>query len=107
MKDCDIEVEKENEEIDTLFGSGYLADKRTIDWMSRNTDKVFGFSPLVRFSWTPAQQAMMKHCAHVKWCRYGDDDDEVEPDTKQTHLNFINPRYRYFTQNDMEIVEEF
>jgi ribonuclease H2 subunit A len=102
----EIEIE-EIKEMDRSFGSGYLADQRTVDWMSRNTDKIFGFSSLVRFSWTPAQKAMLAHCSHVKWCRYGDDDDEVQADEKQTHLNFGNPRYRYFSQNDMEVVEDF
>lgn len=104
-----VEDTKVDDETDLLFGSGYLADKRTVDWMSRNTDKVFGFPSLVRFSWTPAQQAIVKHCSHVKWCRYGDDDDEVVPDEKQTHLNFTKgyqSRYRYYTQNDMTLVTD-
>lgn len=73
--------------------------------MSRNSDKVFGFPNLVRFSWGPTQKAMQKSAVPVKWCRYGDDDDE-EQDEKQTHLNF-STRYRYFTRNDMEVVQDF
>jgi hypothetical protein len=46
----------------------------------------------------------------ISRCRYGDDDDDVVPDEKQTHLNFTKgyqQRYRYFSQNDITHVEDF
>ena len=39
-------------------------------------------------------------------CRYGEDDDDDQQDITQTRLNF-STRFRYFTENDMERVDEF
>lgn len=36
---------------DTNWGSGYPGDERTKQWLKANSNKVFGFPSLVRFSW--------------------------------------------------------
>lgn len=38
-------------------------------------------------------------------CRYGEDDDD-EADAQQGRLKFAS-RYRYYDENDMDIVEDF
>jgi len=51
---------------DKSYGSGYLADPKTKEWIPNNIDKVFGFPSIVRFSWTPSQQAMKKKLRRCK-----------------------------------------
>jgi len=96
-------IEEDFEDRD--FGSGYLADQKTVNWVVRNCDKVFAFPTLVRFSWKPSQVAMKQSAVKVKWCKYGDDDDD-EIDANQVRLNFPT-RFRYFTENEMDIVYDF
>lgn len=49
------------------FGSGYPSDQRTADWIKANTDSIFGFPSIVRFSWSTAREQMDKQCAVVTW----------------------------------------
>jgi ribonuclease H2 subunit A len=37
-------------------------------WLKENSDRVFGFPSLIRFSWAPAKDAMEKTCVPVLWC---------------------------------------
>jgi len=90
---------------DKNYGSGYLGDQKTVNWVARNCDKVFGFPTLVRFSWAPTQTAMAQSSVKVKWCKYGDDDGD-EIDASQVRLNFPT-RFRYFNENEMDIVYDF
>jgi ribonuclease H2 subunit A len=36
-------------------------------WLKENSDPVFGFPSLVRFSWSTARELMDKACVQVKW----------------------------------------
>eukprot|EP01128_Nolandella_sp_AFSM9_P000203 TRINITY_DN10381_c0_g1_i1.p1 TRINITY_DN10381_c0_g1~~TRINITY_DN10381_c0_g1_i1.p1 ORF type:complete len:289 (-),score=59.31 TRINITY_DN10381_c0_g1_i1:106-849(-) len=87
------------------FGSGYFADPKAKKWWASQVEPIFGFPDLVRFSYRPSLLAMEKGCAKVKWCRYAEDDDE-EADAQQGRLKFAT-RYRYFDDNDMDIVTDF
>ncbi len=38
-------------ENNSVIGSGYPGDPKTVAWLANNQDKVFGFPNFVRFSW--------------------------------------------------------
>lgn len=107
------------------WGSGYPGDARTRNWMKNNIDKVFGFPNVVRFSWKPCVQILNSAAVSVD---FGDDNSELmfegaTPSKKtpsrrnslsanrasdQSKLQFgANKRYRFFDQNDMEVVTDF
>jgi ribonuclease H2 subunit A len=50
---------------DREFGCGYPSHPETVSWLTRNTDPVFGFPTLVRFSWETAKKKMNEGCAAV------------------------------------------
>lgn len=51
----------------TNFGSGYPSDARCSDWLKGNSDVIFGFPSIVRFSWSTARDFMEKECVKVVW----------------------------------------
>eukprot|EP00842_Homolaphlyctis_polyrhiza_P004920 jgi/Hompol1/5429/HPOL_004506-RA len=59
------------------FGSGYPGDAVTVAWLKSTIDPVFGFTKLVRFSWSTADKLMDEHCVLVLW------EHEAEPDSNQ------------------------
>lgn len=110
------------------WGSGYPADARTRTWMKKNIDKVFGFPDVMRFSWKPCAQILGSAAVPVD---FGDNltDADMEggstPSAKrtssrknslsssrapdQTRLQFGSgaQRFRFFTVNDMQVVNDF
>lgn len=73
---------RENPDIaDTETGSGYPADPKTKNFMSSTLDPVFGFSGLVRFSWSTASNILDNRAYPVTW---EDDGDEEEGKNKKT-----------------------
>jgi ribonuclease H2 subunit A len=61
-----------------VFGSGYPSDPKTVSWMSSNTDTVFGFPNVIRFSWAPVR-TIMKESTEVANVEWSDDEDEDAP----------------------------
>lgn len=47
-------------------GSGYPADPATVAWLRNNMDKLFGWGPLVRYSWSTARD-MLDDALSVEW----------------------------------------
>lgn len=47
--------------------SGYPSDVRTTEWLRRNLDKMFGWGPLVRYSWSTAKEIIEAQGYRVKW----------------------------------------
>jgi len=113
------------------WGSGYPGDARTRTWMKGNIDKVFGFPNVMRFSWKPCVQILQSAAVAVD---FGDDVSEMDYEgggsgggsgtpkrtpsrrnsmsssraADQKKLQFGVPqRYRFFAQNDMEVVTDF
>lgn len=107
------------------WGSGYPGDARTRGWMKNNIDKVFGFPNVMRFSWKPCVQILQSAAVPVE---FGDDVSEADYEgggtpkktpsrrnsmsssraVDQKKLQFGGPqRYRFFAQNEMEIVSDF
>merc|ERR1712183_956708 len=59
-------------------GSGYPGDQKSIDWMRKNFDPVFGFPQFVRFSWGTAKKIIEKNGVGLE---FESDDDEENEDT--------------------------
>jgi ribonuclease H2 subunit A len=99
----------------TNFGSGYPGDARCSDWLKGNSDGVFGFPSLVRFSWSTARDLMEKECVKVEWEE--DEDDQGLPAGTASIEAFIRPkpgapkkarkRAKYFQTRGMETVGDF
>jgi ribonuclease H2 subunit A len=87
------------------FGSGYTSDPVTKQWLNSNIDHVFGYPTVTRFSWSTTQKLLDRAAVRVLW-----DDDEHEDDYQ---LLFKPPprtntdRYRFFTENSLDQVDEF
>uniref|UniRef100_A0A5S6QLL5 Ribonuclease n=1 Tax=Trichuris muris TaxID=70415 RepID=A0A5S6QLL5_TRIMR len=58
------------------IGSGYPSDPATVEYLQASVDPVFGFNPLVRFSWSTVKQLLQKKAVPVTW-----EDDEEEAKT--------------------------
>lgn len=48
-------------------GSGYPSDPRTVRWLQGNLDPVFGYSRLVRFSWSSCARILDERGIPVEW----------------------------------------
>jgi len=61
----------------TLWGSGYPSDPKTVAWLKTNTNQVFGYPNVVRFSWAPVKALLkdLPEVANVEWS----DDEEEDP----------------------------
>lgn len=51
---------------DTM-GSGYPSDPNTKAWLVKNTNTVFGFPHIVRFSWETTRTVLARECADVQF----------------------------------------
>jgi ribonuclease H2 subunit A len=76
------------------FGCGYPSDPKTKKWMENNSDPVFGYPNLVRFSWKTTTNFLKGKVCTLKWENYEEDEDPgktrqkyVDPE-KQSKLNF-------------------
>lgn len=63
------------------WGSGYPADSRTTNWLKSNTDKVFGWGHMVRYSWNTSKDLLDKSGVQVEWT-----DDFVKKNKKITRF---------------------
>lgn len=59
-RDISLKTQLEN------CGSGYPADPATVAWLRGNIDKLFGWGPLVRYSWSTARD-MLDKALSVEW----------------------------------------
>lgn len=50
-----------------VHASGYPGDEATVTWLREHLDPVFGFPPIVRFSWGTSRELVERHCLPVKW----------------------------------------
>ncbi|KAJ5070027.1 ribonuclease h2 subunit a [Anaeramoeba ignava] len=54
-----------NINIDRAFGLGYTSESAVTNWMKKNSDFVFGFPTIIRFSWKTTILFMQKNCAKI------------------------------------------
>lgn len=47
------------------WGSGYPSDPKTVEWMKTNTDMVFGYPSVIRFSWAPVRNLLKDQVARA------------------------------------------
>lgn len=76
----DAMVEALTEQVGTTsFGSGYPSDPACKQWLKDQTTVIpplFGFSPIVRFSWGPAKQQLLQSDGAVAVEFVGDNEEE-------------------------------
>jgi len=59
----------------TAWGSGYPSDPKTVAWLAANTDPVFGYGNVVRFSWAPVR-TLLRDSAEVVAVEWSDDESD-------------------------------
>ncbi|KAH3677612.1 hypothetical protein WICMUC_001715 [Wickerhamomyces mucosus] len=53
---------------DLQWGSGYPSDPKTSKWLNSSVDKLFGWSPMVRYSWQTSKDSLSKNGGYdVEW----------------------------------------
>jgi ribonuclease H2 subunit A len=52
---------------DAECGCGYPSDPKTVAWLKANMDPVFGFSNLVRFSWSSCERLLDADGVKFEW----------------------------------------
>lgn len=120
----------EFEEIGTsfskVFGSGYPGDPGTKKWLKTNLDPVFGYPSIIRFSWKTCDKLLEDNTFRVSWKDDAGDEDEdwnkgtkrkksprksvgiVSDPNKRLHKSqALKDRYRYFGDNNIELVTDF
>jgi len=93
-------------EISHNFGSGYPSDPTTKRWLQQNLDPVFGYPSLIRFSWKTCSAILKKSAVPVQWDLYGEEEDEGYSSTVRPIKDKAD-RYRFFAENNMELVMDF
>jgi len=76
---------REDDSIETEYGSGYPNDPITKKWLATNVDQVFGFPQLVRFSWSTAKQMLESKALTVEW----EETEETENPNEQKIFKFF------------------
>ncbi|KAF9975032.1 Ribonuclease H2 subunit A [Actinomortierella ambigua] len=56
------------------FGSGYPSDPKTVQWLKKNMDPIFGYPNIVRFSWGTCKTLLDAHGTAVRWPNEDEDD---------------------------------
>ena len=70
------------------LGSGYPADERTQKWLQENCHPIFGYSDLIRFSWSTTTELLKERSINIKWPH-----EEKEEDKNQQALTaFFAPQ---------------
>jgi len=90
--------------VSTRFGSGYPSDPTTKEWLRNNMDPVFGFPSLLRFSWKTSSVLLEQGAVDIFWDQ-GDMEEEGNYDDYK--VKDRADRYRYFAENNMELVMDF
>ncbi|KAK9240340.1 ribonuclease HII-domain-containing protein [Lipomyces kononenkoae] len=57
---------KYRDESDGTWGSGYPSDGKTTKWLKDSLDPIFGWGPVVRFSWQTSKDLLEKNKAAIK-----------------------------------------
>lgn len=70
---------------DVSWGSGYPGDPDTKKFLREHIDPVFGFPPLVRFSWSTAEKLLEERAATIEW----QDDEEIAPANNTSITSFF------------------
>eukprot|EP00727_Mastigamoeba_balamuthi_P012517 m51a1_g7889 putative ribonuclease h2 subunit a-like (259) ;mRNA; f:76982-78173 len=87
----------------TAFGSGYPSDPTTQRWLRESVDEVFGFPSVMRFSWKTCDALLDKSACPVDW---GDDEDD-DPTQGRLPTSSGPERYRFFSDNGLQHVDDF
>uniref|UniRef100_T1I159 Ribonuclease n=1 Tax=Rhodnius prolixus TaxID=13249 RepID=T1I159_RHOPR len=88
------------------WGSGYPNDPETKKFLMNNIDQIFGFSQLVRFSWSTAEKVLEENAITVEW------DEEDLPKQTRSMKSFFgksngHPKHRYFKDRNLTSVVKF
>lgn len=63
------------------FGCGYPSDPSTVAWLKGNVDPVFGYSDIVRFSWSSCERILNEKAVKVTWPDHEKACDRPSPKT--------------------------
>ncbi|PVU97741.1 hypothetical protein BB561_000354 [Smittium simulii] len=105
-------VFKENDHLDKLIssnmGSGYPSDPVTVRWLKANIDYVFGYSDIVRFSWSTCSKILEEKAAKVKYNTQDEKDLEPQHFKKRTVLGrLVKPEKNTSLHNTITFNKNF
>lgn len=78
---------RENIDKNVNYGSGYPNDPLTKKFLIENLDPIFGFTQLVRFSWSTANKILQEKAVKVEWS-----DEEEESSSTPSIRQFFGKR---------------
>lgn len=73
------EFQEKNIHIDNMKCSGYPSDDKTVEWLNKNYNSVFGFPSFVRLSWSTVEKMFKDRKNDCEWENY------VTEEEKQAH----------------------
>lgn len=79
------------------FGCGYPSDPITVKWLHNNVDKVFGFSDIVRFSWSSCQRILDAHAFPVQFAFESTPNQQKGKEKRKTNNDLVVPIKKGFT----------
>jgi len=105
------------------FGSGYPSDPRTVAWLNRSLEPVFGFPSVTRFSWQTVDTLLAKDgVVEVQWEIESDEENDwQQPKKRRRRVSKIGSdemqsplpsaaasrRFRFFADRALVLVSEF
>lgn len=83
-------------------------DPNTKVWLQNNVDPVFGFPSVLRFSWKTSDEILNSAALPVAWTKYECYEyDQYGQQKLSLKASDRNQRYRFFAENNMEVVTEW
>lgn len=79
------------------FGSGYPGDEKTITWLKKHMDPIFGFPDIVRFSWKTCETLIMEKVT----VDYGDQNAQNDNNAKLDSFLAKEKRGNFLTKLGM------
>jgi len=96
------------------FGSGYPSDPKCKAWLVKNqSDPLFGYPDLVRFSWGPAKEALKESTIAADFEADEEDEDQDDKQQAQSMSAFLSTgsvqkkaRLGYFQKRKLQRVPQ-
>jgi len=101
------QFKESNPAFSTRFGSGYPSDPNTKTWLQNHVDPVFGFPSVIRFSWRTCDDLLDSCALPVVWGKYENANVDQYGILKFTKSSDRGQRYRFFAENNMEVVTDW
>lgn len=98
-------MEETGKDVGRSFGSGYPGDPDTKSWLEKNSNPVFGFPSVVRFSWATCKPYFTKGGVDIFWDGSDDDEETERRKSKIVETESCAPlRHSFFRSRQLQQV---